>query len=93
MSAILLLRYSYFYRKNLTESATTFTVPLYFPDEFKSLSNDEEAVHSSGYAHISRSSVFLHYSLKLVRFIHSNDVAVRHFSRLSDRGPVLCLEA
>ena len=49
---------------------------------------------TSGYAHISRSSVFSHYSLKLVRLIiHCNNFAVRYFSRLSDRGTVLCLEA
>ena len=59
----------------------------------ESLSNDERAVHSSGYAHISRSSVYSHYSLKLVRLIHCNNVAVRYFDRLSDRGLVLCLEA
>ena len=50
-------------------------------------------VHSSGYAHISRSSVFWRYSLKLVRLIHCNNVAVRCFNRLSDTGLVLCLEA
>ena len=50
-------------------------------------------VHSSGYAHISRSSVFSRYSLKLVRLIHCNNVAVRYFNRLSDRELVLCLEA
>ena len=59
----------------------------------ESLSNDERAVHSSGYANISRSSVFWHSSLKLERQIHCNNVAVRYFSRLVDRGPVLCLEA
>ena len=63
-------------------------VPFYFPYEFKSLSNDKRAVRWSCYAHISRSSVFPHYSLKLVRLIHCNNVAVRYFSRLSDRGLV-----
>ena len=46
------------------DNTTTFTVPLYFPDEFKSHFDlkshfpaiDERAVHSSGYARISRSS-------------------------------------
>ena len=28
-----------------------------------------------------------------MRLIHCNNVAVRYFSRLSDRGPVFCLEA
>ena len=49
-------------------------------------------VYSSGYAHISRSSVFSHYSLKLVRLIHCNNVAERYFNRLSDRGLVFRLE-
>ena len=63
---------------------------LYFPDEFKShfrmTSELFTRVYSSGYAHISRSSVFSHYSLKLVRLIHCNNVGVRYFNRLSDRG-------
>ena len=50
-------------------------------------------VYSSGYAHISHSSVFSHYSLKLVRLIHCNNIAVRYFNRLSDRGLVFRLEA
>ena len=78
------------------ESATAFTVPFYFPDEFKShfrLTSKlfTRAVICSHFTY--GSSVFSHYSLKLVRLIHCNNVAVRYFSRLSDRGPVLCLEA
>ena len=36
---------------------------------------------------------FSHYSLKLVRLIHCNNVALRYFNRLSDRGLVFRLEA
>ena len=84
----------HFYRKNLKGVRDyIYGTSLFSWRVQESLSNDERAVHSSGYAHISRSSVFSHYSLKLVRLIHCNNVAVRYFSRLSDRGTVLCLEA
>ena len=59
----------------------------------ESLSNDERAVYLSGYAHISRSSVFSHYSLKFVGLIHCNNVAARYFNRFSHGGLALCLEA
>ena len=90
-------RWGWQYHFYCKESTITFTVPLYFPDEFKShfrmTSELFTRVYSSAYAHISRSSVFSHYSLKLVRLIHCNNVAVRYFNRLSDRGLVFCLEA
>ena len=60
------------------------------------LSNDERAVHIcllERLCSLSRSSVFSHYSLKLVRLIHCNNVAERYFNRLSDRGLVFRLEA
>ena len=70
---------------------TTFTVPLYFPDELKSHLRTTSKLFTP--AVMLGSSVFSHYSLKLVRLIHCNNVAVRYFSRLSDRGPALYLEA
>ena len=83
----------HFYRKNL-KGVRDYGTSLFSWRVQESLSNDERAVHSSGYAHISRSSVFSHYSLKLMRLIiHCNNVAVRYFNRLSDTGLVLCLEA
>ena len=84
----------HFYRKNLKGVHDyIYGTSLFSWRVEELLSNDERAVHSGSYANIARSSVFLHYSLKLVRLIHCSNVAVRYFSHLPDRGLVLCLEA
>ena len=74
---------------------TTFTVSLYFPDGFKSHFRMTGKLFTRAVILTFQvgSSVFSHESLKLVRLIHCNNVAVRYFSRLSDRGLVLSLEA
>ena len=76
-------------------SATTFTVPLYFPDEFKSHFRLKSGLFTRAVMirfHVAH-MYFGTTHQSLLRPIHCNNVEVRYFSCLSDRTLILCLEA
>ena len=93
-STTLKLKWTICYRKNLkgVRDYIKDTIPLYFPDEFKSNSLMTSQLFTRAVMLTFRVARTTH--LSLLRPIHCNiNVEFRYFSHLSDRALILCLEA